>query len=199
MLKVQYIINEKANLIDKNAARKISYYSSSKGSTDNEVREKLEEYVASIAENYNSTDETLIRSIEDVAEAKRKEELDAIADDYAKVSTSSDSSSGYTYLNKFTTCGNKRCSLEEGKAYQENLLMEKEYYSTTVVIKGNENILYEEARNLLFSDNVNDYLYKIGNKNYLMSPAYVQTNDKRINDIILFDSSSSKYYFGCKH
>jgi len=193
ILKVQYIINEKTNLIDKNSARKISYYSVSKGSTDNETREKLEEYVARIAENYNSEDDTLIRSIEDVAEAKRKEELDVIADDFAKVSTSSDSSAGYTYLNKFTTCANRRCSLEEGKAYQESLIMEKEYYVTKVVVKENSDILYEDARKLLFSDNINDYLYKIGDKNYLMSPAYAQINDQRINDIILFDSSNTYY------
>ena len=46
----------------------------------------------------------------------------------------------------------------------------------------------------MFSENVEDYLYEIGNTKYLMSPAYLEKDDKRINDIILFDSANSKYY-----
>jgi len=192
ILKIQYLINEKADLIDKNEARRITYYSVSKGSDDNETRELLETYVASIELNHDSTDDTLVKNIEDVALKNRKKDLDKIAEEYAYISTSTDSGSSFTYLNKFTTCGNKRCTIEEGKAYQDNLIMEKEYYKTEVVIKNNESILYEAARNVLFSENVNDYLYEIGDKNYLMSPAYSSQNDKRINDIILYDSNT--YY-----
>lgn len=198
MLKVKYIIDEKENLIDKNDARRVTYYKVAKGSNDNEVREKLEEQVASIQTNHGSTDETLIRSIADVAEDARKKDLEKIAEEYAYLSTSHDSSSSYTYLNKFTTCGEKRCSIEEGKEYQEKLIMDKEYYSTEVVIKNNTTILYEAARNLLFSENVADYLYKIGDGEssvyYLMSPAYADQEDKRINDIIHYDASTNNYY-----
>ena len=194
MLKIQYIIDEKASLIDKNAARKVTYYTIAKGSADNTVREQLEGYVDSISKNHASTDETLIKSIYDIAESERKEALEKIAEEYAYISTSKDSSSGYTYLNKFTTCGDKRCSIEEGKEYQDNLIMDKEYYTTEVVVKSNETVLYEAARSLLFSDNINDYLYEIGDVKYLMSPAYLDADDKRVNDIILFDSSNSNYY-----
>jgi hypothetical protein len=194
MLKIRYIIEEKANLIDKNLARRITYYTIAKGSEDNVVREQLEEYVASIEENYNSNDTTLIRNISDIAEAKRKKDLEKIAEEYAYLSTSQDSSSGYTYLNKFTKCGDKRCSIEAGKEYQDNLIMEKDYYTTEIVTKQNESVLYEAARELLYSDNVEDYFYKIGDTNYLMSPAYGDKEDKRVKDIIMFDSANSNYY-----
>ena len=198
MLKVKYILSEKSNLIDKNDARRVTYYMIEKGSNDNEVREKLEQYVTSMEENYASTDETLVKNINDIAEIKRKEDLAEIKKQYDYISTSQDSSSGYTYLNKFTTCGDMRCSIEDGKEYQDNLIMKKDYVVTSVVIKDNTEILYESARGLLFSDNVEDYLYKIGSGNneayYLMAPAYISSGDQRINDIIHFDSSTNKYY-----
>ena len=194
MLKVKYIIEEKSDLIDRNDARRITYYTISKGTSDNETRELLEGYVASFEQNHSSQDETLIRNIKDVAEKKRKEDLDEIAEQYAYISTSSDSSSGYTYLNKFTNCGDKRCSIEEGKEYQDNLIMKKDYHTTMVVTKADDSILYEEARKLLFSDDIGDYLYTIGDNKYLMSPAYVDSNDKRVNDIVLFDSKNGNYY-----
>lgn len=194
ILKVKYIIEERQNLILNNAPRKITYYTESKGSTDNEVREEFESYVSSIETNYNSTDENLIKSIDDIGEVKRKEALDELAKEYAYLSTSTDSSSGYMYLNKFTTCGEKKCSREEGKAYLDNEIMNKEYFSTEVVIKKNENILYKSARDVLFSENVEDYLYDIGGKNYLISPVHINDSDKRVNDIIMFDAASGNYY-----
>lgn len=194
ILKVKYIIEEKQNLILNNAPRKITYYTESKGSTDNEVREEFESYVASIEENYNSTEENVIKSIEDIGETKRKEALDELAKEYAYLSTSTDSSSGYMYLNKFTTCGEKKCSREDGKAYLDKEIMEKEYFTTKVVIKKNADVLYKSARDILFSENVEDYLYSIGGKNYLVSPVYASDSNKRINDIIMFDAEGNNYY-----
>lgn len=194
MLKIKYLLNEKTDLINKSNGRRVVYYTVAKGSNDNEVRELLETYVKSFEENKESTDETVIKNIEDVAEAKRKKDLEEVSEHYAYVSTSQDSSSGYTYLDKFTKCGDKRCSLEEGKEYQDKLIMDKEYYTTKVVISSNTDVLYAGARDILFSDNVNDYLYQIGNSKYLMSPAYFDDNDKRINDIILYDAANSNYY-----
>lgn len=194
MLKVKYVIDEKSSLIDKNVARRVTYYTVGKGSSDNEVREKLENYVNSIQQNYASTDENLIKNIVDIAETARKKDLEKVSEEYAYLSTSQDSSSGFTYLNKFTTCGDKRCSIEEGKLYQEKLIMDKSYYTSKIVTKSDENVLYADADKLLFSENLENYVYKIGDKNYLMSPAYIQSNDKRINDIILYDSASSNYY-----
>ena len=195
MLKLKYLLNEKADLINKSNGRRVTSYTVAKGSDDNEVRELLETYAQSFVDNKDSTDETVIKNIEDVAEAKRKKDLEEVSEHYAYVSTSQDSSSGYTYLDKFTKCGDKRCSLEEGKEYQDKLIMDKEYFTTKVVISSNTDILYEDAREILFSDNVNDYLYEIGSEKYLMSPAYFEENDKRINDIVLYDSANSNYYF----
>ena len=194
MLKIQYIFKEKSDLIDKNNARLVTYYSVTKGSDDTAVRKEMEEYVKSIEANYDSDDASAIRSIEDIATTKRKEDLDNLEKERAKVSTSQDSSDGFPALIKFTTCGNKRCSLDDGEIYQQNLILEKEYYSTEVVIKNNTSILYEEARDLLFSDNITDYLYKIGDKNYLVSPAYGLDGENKLNDIILYDSSKGMYF-----
>lgn len=190
LLKIMYIIDQKSSLIDKNEGRKVEYYSVSKGTGDT-VRKQLETYVKSISENYNSDDDTLIRSISDIAETKRSEELKSLTEEYAKLSTSSDQS--FTNLNKFTNCGSYKCTIEEGLDYQTKLIMDKDYYVSKVVIKGEE-ILYTAASNILFSSYVEDYLYTIGEKQYLMSPAYASQDDKRINDIILYDSSSSVYY-----
>lgn len=191
ILKIQYIIDENPQLIDKNNARRITYYSVSKGSDDT-ARKNLEEYVKSMEDNYLSEDDNLVKNIFDVAEKKREEDLKKLDEEFAKVFTSSDSS--YSSLIKFTTCGDKRCSVEAGKAYQEDLIIKQKYYDSKVVIKNNTEVLYEAARNLLFSDDVDSYLYKIGNVNYLVSPAYGTDELKNVNDIIMFDSSSSKYY-----
>lgn len=195
ILKIQYLLDNESHLIDKNMVRKLTYYKISKGSNDNDVREQLEAHVASIKENYNSTEESTVKSIEDIANLKRKADLDKIAEEYSYLSTAEDSNnSSFKYLNKFTTCGEKRCSIEKGKEYQDNLIMETDYYTTSIVTKSDTQVLYEEIREILFSENVENYFYKIGDKNYLMSPAYASNNDKRINDIILFDNASSNYY-----
>ena len=54
--------------------------------------------------------------------------------------------------------------------------------------------MYEEARDVLFSKNINNYLYEIGNAKYLISPAYINDEVNSMKDVILFDSSTSTYY-----
>lgn len=194
MLKVKYIIDEKENLLDRSKARKVSYYSISRtSSSDYETREKLEEYVASIEENYNSTDTSLIRNIEDIAKINKKKDLDKLKEDYDKVSTSTDSNQSYKYLQQFTVCGDKRCKKEDGYAYQQDIINKKEYLVSKIVVNTDTSILYEKARNVLFSDNIDDYLYPIGNTKYLISQAYINVEEKDVNSIILFDSSSTYY------
>ena len=39
--------------------------------------------------------------------------------------------------------------------------MDKDYYTTKIVIKSDENVLYGDASKILFSDNVENYFYKI--------------------------------------
>lgn len=193
MLKIQYILNNDNNLIDKSQSRKISYYSVKRSSTaDYETRENLENNLVSISENYNSDNEELIRDLEDIANLNRKKDLEELNTQYEKVSTSNDTT--FTYLNKFTTCGDKKCTLEEGKTYQDSLVLSKDYLVTTVVNKNNSEVLYEEARDVLFSKNINNYLYEIGNAKYLISPAYINDEVNSMKDVILFDSSTSTYY-----
>ncbi len=192
MLKVKYVLDEKTSLIDRKEARKISYYSVSRSSsTDYETRENLEKYVQDILTNHASDDGTLIRSLEDVANIHRTEDLDEIEEEYNKVNTSSDSN--FNYLEKYTTCGDKRCTLEEGKEYQENLINEKEYIVTKVVTKDDTSVLYEGVRDVLFSENVEDYLFTIGTNKYLMSPVYGEKDSTEVRDIVLFDGSSTYY------
>lgn len=192
MLTIQYIIEEKSNLLDKNEGRILNYYSTSRSSTtDTSVRESLERYVKDIQNNHSSTDESLIRSLEDIAELKRDEDLKTIEDEFKKVSTSSDDT--FKYLNKYTTCGDKKCTLEEGKTYQENIIMETDYYVNSIVINTNTSVLFESARTVLFGNSLEDYLYEIGDKTYLMSPAYENDGNKKLNDIILFDGESTYY------
>lgn len=192
ILKVNYILNERPSLIDRNEARRVNYYSIERSSnSDYTVRETLEKYVEDIEKNYNSTDESLIRSLEDVAELKRKEKLKEILENFEKISVDD---SNFTQLNEYTKCGEKRCAtIEEGRAYKEKEEMEKDYLVSEIVIKNNTSILYEAARNILFSDELSNYLYKIGDKNYLMSPSYGNQEVKHIYDIIMFDNSSKFY------
>ena len=79
--------------------------------------------------------------------------------------------------------------------------MAKEYTTSDVVVKSNTSVLFEAARKVLFSENVENYLYTIGDKTYLINPASYNENDKRPSDIILYEgttssghSSTSKYY-----
>lgn len=197
LLKVKYILEEKESLLDKSKARNISYYYVSVNSSDvGSVREEMENYVLNLADNYNSTDPEDIKNIEDIAKDKRKKDFKVILDEYNKISSADDSN--FTYLNKFTTCGNYKCSKEEGREYLESKVAE--YYTSEVVFKDNTSVLYESARNILFSDNVEDYLYKIGDdltgyKSYLISPVYANDSINSLNDIILFNNVSGSLGF----
>jgi hypothetical protein len=176
-------------IIDKYKVRNLKYYSDSTTSSENDAtRKEMEKYVLNLIEN---------NSIETIASDKRQQDIKQIADEYAKLTSSDDSN--FTYLNKFTTCGTKRCSKEDGKRYLESKI--SSYYETEIVTKNNTDILYEAARNVLFSDSVENYLYKIGDqttgyKYYLISPLYITDKEHAINDIILFNNESGnlKYY-----
>ena len=165
------------------------------GQDDNvNIQQELEEYVESIKTNKDSTEEDVVKSISDIADKKRQEDLEEIEKQFSKVSVNEgNDDSTFVYLNKFTTCGEKKCTLDDGKIYQDNLILEKEYYINEIVTKNDTDVLYEAARDLLFSDNVEDYLYQIGDVKYLVSPAYGNAKDEEIKDIILFDNSSTYY------
>lgn len=192
MLKVQYIIEEKPALINKNNGRFIEYYSIDRSSTtDVETRESLKEQLKNIRESQLSNDKV---SLEDIAEERKSKDLAEIDKELEKISTSSDDT--FKYLAKYTTCGSKRCTLEQGEEYQKKLIDEKEYYKKEVIIGSNTTILYEGAREILFGNNVGQYLYSGLNdgKLYLMSSAYENDgSEPNIDDIILFDGSSTYY------
>ena len=199
ILKVNYIIEEKSELIDKNEARRIRYYTVERGSNDDSLN-TLKDYVNDFVENVNSTETDAVKNIDDIVKIDKNDDLDEIEKQYGYLGTSTDSPS-YDYLNKFTKCGEVRCSREEGLAYQKNIIMEKEYTTSDVVIKTNTSVLFESARKLLFSENINDYLYTIGDRTYLINPASYSETDKRPTDIILYEgttsgghSTTSKYY-----
>lgn len=193
ILKIKYIIEEKSDLINKQEGRLIGYYNVSVSSSEvNSVREDMVNYVNFIAQNHDSTSNDVIKSIEDVANDKKMKDIKNIEDEFKKLSTSDDSN--FSILNKYTTCGNIRCSVEEGKQYLIDNATN--YYAKKVVIKSDDSILYESARNLLFDENIEEYLYTIGNKKYLISPIYANDVIRDVKDIILFNnvSSSLAYY-----
>ena len=193
ILKVKYLIDEKSNMIDKQEGRRINYYKISTNSSGvDSIREEIVKYVESIANNYASTEDDVIKNLQDVAKDKQKQDIKKIEDEFKKLSTSDDSN--FSLLTKFTTCGTVRCSVEEGKQYLIDAV--ENYYTSEVVIKTNDSILYESARKILFGENIEDNLRTIGNKKYLVSPVYVNDTIKDIKDIILFNnvSSSLAYY-----
>ena len=209
ILKVQYLINEKPEAITNSQARKVTYYSVSRGTNDDALN-KLKTQVKSISENYNAADDTVkgddsVRNIIDIATLDKNDDLKQIDTDYGYLRTATDSPS-FSHLKKFTTCSGegeevKRCSIEEGLAYLRNKKMEEKFYTTEIVTKENTSILFEDARKVLFSSNIEDYLRKIGDKYYLVNPASYDETDERVTDIILYEgttenghSSSSKYY-----
>lgn len=193
LIKVKYIIDVKSDLIDKNEGRRISYYKETVSSgSANTSRKKLEEYIQKVYDNRESSKLEDIKNVEDIAKDKRNEEIKKIDDESKKISSADDTS--FTYLNKFTTCGSVRCDLEDGVKYHKDQV--EKYYYSEVVIKDNTSVLYEDARKLLFSSNIEDYLYEIGSKKYLISPIFKNDENHNLNDIILFNnvSSSATYY-----
>ena len=194
LLKIKYIMEEKDSLIDKYKVRNIKYYSvTTSTSESDDIRAEMEKYVLEILAN---------NSIEKVAEDKRSKDLAKIQEEYDKIqrpgSGDKTDDTNFTYLNKFTTCGQVRCTTEEGKTYLENQVAE--YLKSEVVTKNNTSILYEAARNVLFSDSLENYLYKIGNetdgyKYYLISPIYVTDKEHAVNDIILFNNESGNLVY----
>lgn len=197
LLKVKYILEVKPSLLDKSKARSIGYYYVSSSSSDvDTIRKEMEEYVLKLANNYASTDPEVISSLEKIGKDKKNKDLLKIKERYDKLSSEDDSN--FTYLNEFTTCGNYKCSTEDGRAYLESKVAN--YYTSEIVFKDNTTVLYEAARNILFSDNVEDYLYKIGDdvagyKSYLISPVYVADGVSTLNDIILFNNVAGSLGF----
>ena len=188
-------MEEKDTLIDKYKVRNIKYYSVTTSTSENDdTRKEMEKYVLNLLEN---------NSIEKIAEDKRSKDLNKIKEEFDKIQKPGDPASSddsnFTYLNKFTTCGNVKCLIEDGLEYQQKQV--PSYLESQVVIKGNTEILYESARDVLFSDSIDDYLYKIGDqtngyKYYLISPLYANDKEHAINDIVLFNNESGnlKYY-----
>lgn len=191
MLKIKYILEEKPTLIDKNNARKISYFSESK-SSDFTTRSKFEKYISDIKKNYDDENKDVLASMTEIADSYKLSDLEKITTEYEKLSTYDDNSS-FTNLKKYTTCGNKKCTIVEGKTYQEKLIQDKEYLTTEIIIKDNTSSLFESARNALFSNNVNDYLYEVGNKKFLVSPSFDKNTEIGLNDLVVYDGSD-KYY-----
>jgi len=192
ILKVNYIIQNKSNYIDKKEGRKINYYSITKDSSNiYSAREELEKNVSDILKNQNSTDEDVVKNLKDVADAKLQEHLDNIDEEVKEIVDGKDTD--FDMLNKYTECGSKKCTVEDGAKYQKQLILDKDYYVTKVVTKDDSTILYESARNALFSENLEDYLYEIGNEKYLVSPVYGISGERNVNDVILYDNSSTYY------
>ena len=191
MLKVKYILEEKTSLLDKNKARKISYFSESKNS-DYTTRTSFEKYIEDIKKNYDNEEKDVLTSMNEIADSFKLKDLEKIDTEYKKLSTYDDNSS-FTYLQKYTTCGNKRCSIVEGKKYQEDLINSKKYLTSEIIIKSNTSSLFEAARNILFGDNLNDYLYEVGNKKFLVSPSFDGNSEISLDDLVVYDGSD-KYY-----
>lgn len=191
MLKVKYILEEKTSLLDKNKARKISYFSESKNS-DYTTRTSFEKYIEDIKKNYDNEGKDVLTSMNEIADSFKLKDLEKIDTEYKKLSTYDDNSS-FTYLQKYTTCGNKRCSIVEGKKYQEDLINSKKYLTSEIIIKSNTSSLFEAARNILFGDNLNDYLYEVGDKKFLVSPSFDGNSEISLDDLVVYDGSD-KYY-----
>lgn len=191
MLKVKYILEEKTSLLDKNKARKISYFSESKNS-DYTTRTSFEKYIEDIKKNYDNEEKDVLTSMNEIADSFKLKDLEKIDTEYKKLSTYDDNSS-FTYLQKYTTCGNKRCSIVEGKKYQEDLINSKKYLTSEIIIKSNTSSLFEAARNILFGDNLNDYLYEVGDKKFLVSPSFDGNSEISLDDLVVYDGSD-KYY-----
>lgn len=189
ILKVLYVLENKVDLLEKQQGRKINYYSIPVSTSDAiKIRKEVENYVEKLVENTGD-----IKTLKDVGDDKKQQEIQKIEDNFNKISTSSDSS--FQYLNSFTTCGTVRCAVEDGKQYQIDRV--KNYYtSEKIVTKEDSDILYEQARDLLFSKDIDDYLYTIGDHDYLISPIYMNDEKHNSNDIILFNNTSSSmtYY-----
>lgn len=193
MLKVKYILEEKSSLLDKSKARKLVYIQEAKDSSSTyTIRETFENYLKEIKNNYTDDNKSIMDSMKDIADSYKTKELEKISNDYEKISSSEDSSS-YTYLKKFTTCGSKRCNIVEGKAYLEKQITDKEYLNTKIIIKSNTSDLFDSARNVLFGDSLEEYLYTIGDKKFLISPSFDQNTQASIKDAVVYDGSSNYY------
>lgn len=193
MLKVQYIVDTQPKLLNKSKGRLVEYYSVSRSSsTDIDTRKTLEEQLNEILK---SQSDEKPKDLGYLGELKRNKEMETIDEELEKIFTSSDDT--FKYLAKYTTCGNKKCTLGQGEDYQKELVQNKEYYSSEVVKGDNTSILFDKAREVLFGNNIADYLYDAfgNNETYLLSPAYENDgkSEPNLNDIIIFDGSSTYY------
>lgn len=191
MLKIKYILDEKTSLFDKSKARKIYYYTQARDSSYT-MRATFEDYLKTIKDNYDTDGKDVIDSLKEIGDLLKTKDLEKITTEYNKISTYDDNSS-FTNLQKYTTCGTKRCSIVEGKKYQEDLILEKEYVKEEIVIKTNTTVLFENARNALFSDSINDNLYEVGNKKFMISPSFDGYSEANINDAVIYDGNGNYY------
>lgn len=194
MLKENYILNNKQDTLNNSKTRIISVFS-----TDD--LEEIETIVSDLFDGKYS-------DLEAVAASKRAEEIEEIGRQYCVnlgyeneyyEGTCSASTSSSTYdsaLYKFTVCENGvLCSPSEGLAYQIKLINEKEYVTEQIVNKNTTDILYEDALNQLFRDDVTDHLHKVldSEDKFLINGLYNHEDDFFERDIILSDGSSNYY------
>ena len=162
MLKEDYIANTKASILNKSKSRIITVYSA-------ETIEDMEEIVEDIFSGKYS-------SLADLEATKKEEARKEIGRQYCEnlglkneyfvdengkiVESCSPTKSSYdSSYSKFTTCENDRkCSLEDGLAYQIKLANEKVYLEEQVINKDSSEVLYANLLSQLLRDDVKNYL-----------------------------------------
>lgn len=196
MLKEEYILEERPNLLNNSKTRIISVFS-----TDD--LEEMETIVDELFEGKYAT-------LEDVSKTKKEEEKKEIGrqfcvnlgledgDYYDGACSPSTSSSTYdSALYKFTVCENGvRCTPYDGLKHQIKLIEDTEYVTEQVINKNTSDVLYEKALQQLLRNDVEDYLHKVidGQDYFLVNGLYNGDEEFNKRDIILSTGPNGTHY-----
>ncbi len=187
MLIQKYIVDKKANLINRFEFRNVSYYKVKKD-TENGNFVTLD-YMSNLLDELSAGTNTLM----DAANALKASKLEKIDEEYNGIIYPT--SNYYSLLEKYTTCGNVKCFPEEGLIYKKDLIEKEEYYATKLINNKNKGDIFPDNINeRLFSTDIESKLVKINGINYLTSTAdYYKANYNNI-DALLFDNNNSEFY-----
>lgn len=195
ILKSDYILTEKKDLLDNSRTRIISIYSS----------DDLEETETLVEEMFQGK----YSSLKELADGKKQKEIEELGRQYCvnlgyeniyyegSCSASTSSSTYDSALYKFTVCENgMRCEPKKGLEYQVGLVEKKDYVTEQIVNKNTTGILYPEALGQLFRSNVSKYLKPVieGEDPFLTDWLYNYNKEFSNRNIILTTGPNSTNY-----
>ena len=185
MLVVEFIIQEQQNIIENFPVVRVEHFQMERGSMGVfESRQKLIEFLndfeAGIMNDFSELDSIL--NLDDLLE---------ITENFNNILNPTNNNY-FSALNSFIRCGDHFCDVFEGFQFQINEVNEISSTSKSFINRETSDFS-TNISNMLFSENVEDYLIEIGGHNYLVAP-FSNLENLSLEDAVIYEQNNQTFY-----